>query len=370
LFFGCQIFYALSNVFFRNISDNGNRINKYKNAISSLSLSAETVIVFENESDSYQARETVKFSGALNNNNIETSQILAFQSDSSTLLSGNDLLIPGSYIFNGESSVSNGEYSSAFVVPDDIVDGELGKILVYGFDNITNDEILDFYYPVEFAGQNYVVDNESAPEISIWLESYDFRDNDVVSQNPLLLVDISDINGINVSGGSGHQLLLMIDDDFNSFDITPFFKYDRDSYQSGKIEYQINNLIPGNHILKILAFDNLNKPAVKTINFQVTDASELSISSILPYPNPMPKSGGDFTFMVSNNAEIKIDIYTITGKKINTLQANVTKGFNKISWNGRDIHGDRIANNTYFYIIKATSEGKTVTVREKFIVLD
>lgn len=38
-----------SDFFFRNISDNGNRINKYKNAISSLDLSAQTVIVFENE---------------------------------------------------------------------------------------------------------------------------------------------------------------------------------------------------------------------------------------------------------------------------------------------------------------------------------
>ena len=38
-----------SNIFFRNISDNGQRINKYKSAINSLSLSAQTVIVFENE---------------------------------------------------------------------------------------------------------------------------------------------------------------------------------------------------------------------------------------------------------------------------------------------------------------------------------
>ncbi|SDE75746.1 HAD hydrolase-like protein [Cellulophaga baltica] len=38
-----------SNIFFRTVSENGKRINKYKNAISSLSLSAQTVIVFENE---------------------------------------------------------------------------------------------------------------------------------------------------------------------------------------------------------------------------------------------------------------------------------------------------------------------------------
>ncbi|MEC4005930.1 HAD hydrolase-like protein [Flavobacterium sp. SUN052] len=38
-----------SNIFFRQISDDTNRINKYKNALTSLSLSAQTVIVFENE---------------------------------------------------------------------------------------------------------------------------------------------------------------------------------------------------------------------------------------------------------------------------------------------------------------------------------
>ncbi|WP_299385684.1 HAD hydrolase-like protein [uncultured Lacinutrix sp.] len=38
-----------SNIFFRKVSENKKRINKYKNAISSLSLSAQTVIVFENE---------------------------------------------------------------------------------------------------------------------------------------------------------------------------------------------------------------------------------------------------------------------------------------------------------------------------------
>lgn len=38
-----------NNIFFRSISDNGKRINKFKNAILSLSLAAQTIIVFENE---------------------------------------------------------------------------------------------------------------------------------------------------------------------------------------------------------------------------------------------------------------------------------------------------------------------------------
>ena len=38
-----------SHILYRQISDNENHINKYKNAIKSLSLSAQTIIVFENE---------------------------------------------------------------------------------------------------------------------------------------------------------------------------------------------------------------------------------------------------------------------------------------------------------------------------------
>lgn len=38
-----------SHLFFRQISDNGKRVNKYINAITSLNLLAQTVIVFENE---------------------------------------------------------------------------------------------------------------------------------------------------------------------------------------------------------------------------------------------------------------------------------------------------------------------------------
>lgn len=38
-----------SYLFFKQITDNGKRVNKYKNAINSLSLSAQTVIAFENE---------------------------------------------------------------------------------------------------------------------------------------------------------------------------------------------------------------------------------------------------------------------------------------------------------------------------------
>lgn len=54
-----------SNLIFRQITDNESRMNKYKNAISSLNLSVQTVIVFENEK---QEIEDAKLAGISINN--------------------------------------------------------------------------------------------------------------------------------------------------------------------------------------------------------------------------------------------------------------------------------------------------------------
>ncbi len=54
-----------SNIIFRQISDNESRMNKYKYALSSLNLSAQTVVVFENEK---QDIEDAKHAGISINN--------------------------------------------------------------------------------------------------------------------------------------------------------------------------------------------------------------------------------------------------------------------------------------------------------------
>ncbi len=46
-----NLFDKFNHLFFRQISEKGNRINKYENAIKHLSLSTQNVIVFENEKD-------------------------------------------------------------------------------------------------------------------------------------------------------------------------------------------------------------------------------------------------------------------------------------------------------------------------------
>ncbi|MCK4694903.1 MAG: T9SS type A sorting domain-containing protein, partial [Candidatus Cloacimonetes bacterium] len=89
------------------------------------------------------------------------------------------------------------------------------------------------------------------------------------------------------------------------------------------------------------------------------------------YPNPM-KDDGYFTFVITEDADITITIYTITGRKIQTIKKpGCEAGYNQIYWNGRDGDNDRIANNTYFYKIKAKQlEDKVITEKiGKIIIL-
>jgi len=84
----------------------------------------------------------------------------------------------------------------------------------------------------------------------------------------------------------------------------------------------------------------------------------------------MSKSGY-FTFILTEAADVSISIYTISGKKIKVIPANADTGYNQIAWDCRDADGDRLANNTYFYKVKATSTlaGNSSETTGKLIIL-
>ena len=171
------------------------------------------------------------------------------------------------------------------------------------------------------------------------------------------IVKIEDENGINTTESSGHEIMFILDNS-QPVDITQDFVYDLNEFTKGQINYQLFNLTEGHHIIKVIAFDNFNQPAVGQSDFFTRSSNVTSIENMLPYPNPM-SSGGYFTFLLTESANVNISIYTITGRKIRTISVgNLNSGYNQVFWNGKDGDGDPIANGTYFYKIKADSEEK------------
>lgn len=71
------------------------------------------------------------------------------------------------------------------------------------------------------------------------------------------------------------------------------------------------------------------------------------------YPNPF-ENKVNIGYFISETSKVTIEIYSILGTKLKTLQSNQEmSGTHEIIWDGRDDAGRKIANGSYIYIVKA-----------------
>lgn len=264
----------------------------------------------------------------------------------------------GGKIFTGKRSVVNGKWSIDFVVPRDIsYNPGRGRIMAYLNNGSTDGIGFSNNFIMNGIDSLAAVDS-TGPSINVYLDSRNFRTGDLVNQNPKLIADISDDNGINLTGTIGHKIeAILNDDENNKIDLTPFFT-SSSSYQNGSVEYQLNDLADGNYKLEIKAWDTYNNFNTSIVDFEVKSSSQLALDNVYNYPNPMQ----DFTNFVfehnfSEPLDADIKIYTVSGRLIKELnKSNITDKFVSIPWDGKDTDGDIIANGTYLYKIIIKSE--------------
>ena len=276
----------------------------------------------------------------------------------------------GSCFFKGSVQTENNEFDAGFIIPDDVQNGERGRFISYISDNIKSD-FTSYLIPVKYSEIAVPSINNDAPSVQLWIDSKKFLSGDYVSTEPTLIAAISDSNGINISGSAGHKILLLLDQSNDPLDVTEHFFYDIDSYTNGELLYELDEIAVGRHTLQLIVFDNFNVPTVASTEFIARESGKVAIEQMLPYPNPM-KNEGYFTFIITEDADVEIMIYTITSRKIRTLKKqNCGAGYNQVFWDTKDTEGDHIANNTYFYKIKAKqlSDGNISEKTGKVIIL-
>lgn len=315
--------------------------------------------------DSVQARQTININGNYENNISDTGEIRIYESKYNKYYE-NTLTTPeqtyhyeveytnnGNKFYFGNLAINTGEYTAQFIVPEDVHSGDKGRIISYVNSNSTNNDFLNCFIPMKLSSIPINVISTGAPEVQLLLDSPSFVAGDFVSTSPELIAYIQDENGINILDSSGHSILMILDNSLTPINITNGFVYDTGSATSGVLNWQLENLSEGSHSIQLIVFDNLNNPTVTETNFICKSSGVVSIEQMLPYPNPM-KNGGHFTFIITEDSDITLTIYTLTGRKIKTIKKpNALTGYNQIFWDGKDEEGDEIANNTYFYKIKA-----------------
>ncbi len=334
--------------------------------IESLNLVNQT---FENTT--LHPRQNAQFQGSFGQKGLNgKAQFMAYDSSRIHRIHVYDVSQRGPQIFRGSVTVEDSDFSAAFFVPDDIITGNTGLVLSYLWDEASAKDYITYYYPMPLSSEILPDSppNESAPEISIYLGSYDFRDGDTVSTSPLLYAKISDDNGINLTSSAGHNILLVLDNSLNPISVTQYFEYDMDSHTSGTLVYQLPKLSEGSHRIQLIAFDNQNLPQVAEVHFVAKKTGPISMENLLIYPNPM-KNEAQITFIISEPSELTLDVFTMSGKRIRRIKSHAQQGFNQIPFDGRDEFGASLANNTYFIRVRAkTQDGKSIEKRERLVI--
>jgi len=298
--------------------------------------------------------------------------------DSVTTGGGLYYTLPGPTLFKGEVTVEEGRINGRFIVPKSIryQDKKSGRITLYAWSDDNRFSALGFDNSLLFVGSTNIID-DTGPAIDIYFKGQEnFSSGDLVAQNPVLIARISDENGINMTGESGHNLSLQVDNQ-PPRDISAFFFYDKNSFQNGYVNYPLDRLKPGEHTLKLTAFDNLNNITEEQVMFRIADSDGLILMNVVNYPNPFrPRSENTrFTFEYQTggtDAQVEIKIYTITGRLIQKLDDFFISGtgYHEIPWDGRDRDGDEIANGVYLYKLTLKNGTEKKEVIEKLVILN
>ncbi len=285
----------------------------------------------------------------------------------------------GEGIFNGQASITNGQFEFEFVVPRDIAIpvGE-GRVSLYAkrtgaFEDQAgaNETIL-----VGGINENAPEDN-IGPQIRLFMNDESFVSGGVTNNSPILIAKLEDESGINTASGIGHDITAILNgDETNPYILNNYYQAEVDDFTKGSLSYRLRDLEEGLHTLTLKAWDVYNNSSTAEIQFVVAGSNDLKIERVLNYPNPFV-SYTEFWFNHNRPfepLEVQVQVFTVTGKVVWTRNQVVnTDGFlsREITWDGRDDFGDRIGKGVYVYklTVRSTLTNKKVEKFEKLVIL-
>ncbi len=262
-------------------------------------------------------------------------------------------------IFEGHVEVKNGTFKMNFVVPKDI-NYQLGqgKINFYAVTSDSTTDAIGSYNELMIGGSETNIETDTkAPKIVL-----------SVDENNVLLANISDENGINISqAGIGHEMILTLNDTLQIL-ANQYFTSEND-FTKGLMKYPFGKLPAGEHTVKLKVWDTYNNSAEVSLKFSV-ESQKFKILRVYNYPNPFEEST---RFYIEHNAEnqdisFNIVVFDDLGKRVFEKQETCYSCDKTINL-GMNIEPKSWIKGIYFYRIYANflTEKTTSTASGKMV---
>ncbi|MBO4803019.1 MAG: type IX secretion system sortase PorU [Muribaculaceae bacterium] len=203
-----------------------------------------------------------------------------------------------------------------------------------------------------------------------------FVDGAEVNESPLLLATVSDESGVNFSSaGIGHNMTLTLDGTISFNDLVSYYTPQfAQTGTLGNITYQLNDLSPGPHTLRLRVWDVYNNVGEKTINFNVVNGLAPEIADVYCAANP---ASVETSFYVKHNrpdavVTVTIEVYDLMGRRVwSATQSGRSDMYTStpVTWDLTDVSGRRVPRGIYVYRATITTDGiKEATKAKKLAV--
>lgn len=378
-------------------------------AYAPLKIEIETINgqkVSEENKPEFKARQTLTFTGKVTNNKGEkinfNGPVIAslYDCEQSVLTHGwGDGGEEFAYLDRPNKlavkvdTVKNGQFSFKVTVPSEILatfdNYSPSLINLYAYDNSKVNNTKFNGGSLEAMGSNsqfYIYGYDDTvkadtigPNIEMMvLNGTEFKDGDLVNESPLLMARVSDASGINLSSsGIGHSMTLTLDDKNAVNDLSAYFtpiNTDSENGSAGNINYQLADLEPGGHTLKLKVWDVFNNSSSKTINFTVIRGMKPDLYDIYCDANPASTTAN---FYLKHNrpdatVTVGIDIYDLMGRLVwtatQTGRSDSGTSF-PVTWDLTDMNGSRVQRGIYIYRARISTDGIQEATKAKKIAV-
>lgn len=267
-----------------------------------------------------------------------------------------------SVLFRGEVSIDTGAYEISFVVPKNIkYNFGKGRLSMYAFDETRNIDAAGGINSFIVGGSSDFNADTDGPKLQLFLNEEKQNFKKEVGQNPLLIVHLSDENGINLTDNGLSQFLTATLDDAQEFIMNDFYSADINTYKSGKIFYPLSGLSEGEHKLVVKAWDTYNNSSTATVIFTVSGDGSLFLTDVKNYPNPFTEATS-FSFIhdrIGEDLAVTLEVIDLHGSVIVEKEFEVVAAdrvVNSIQWELMSGAGSHIMPGVYLYKLMVFSK--------------